>query len=336
MKESQPKKRTSRLFFIVGSGVISFLVLLWALNTYILDRPSFCTSCHLIQSAYDSWQKSQHKPEFTKNSCNACHVEPGLLGSLKASFYGLENTYIFFFGLDEDDIKATRPVYCTQKGCHAQIRDSDEGKRVRVNHGLHMDMGYSCVICHDRVAHEEYAMAKNISMMQDFCYACHNDEVAPRNDCRVCHIYQDRLLNGKNVPEGLAALPSPHLAKKVICQDCHLTFKEPAEKSCLNCHREETVAQYQQTKTLFEQRLSKLKAELDEVKTLFDQIKGYGPTWEQALASFQKIEKNYLYLGQDSNGAAHNPKLTEFMLTSLEKDMQRVRYFLYSYQRYSS
>ncbi|MGA1875480.1 MAG: cytochrome c3 family protein [bacterium] len=333
--EKKGLSKKKRFYLVtLALAVICLILLLWVLNHYVLDRPSFCTSCHLIQTAYDSWCKSQHKPEYTGNSCNVCHVQPGLLGSIKASLYGLKNTYTFFFGIDEDDIKASKPVYCSQKGCHEQMEKSMNGKKVRVNHGLHMSMGYSCVICHDRVAHEEYGMVKNLSMMKDFCFACHDDEVAPRTDCSICHIYQDQMMSGTETPDALASITSPHYQEEKTCQNCHPSPDASAEESCLNCHEEGVLTQYRQVRADLEKRLNRIKAHIDEAQTLFSRIQGYGPTWDELLSLFQNVQKNYAYIMTDSSKGAHNQKLTELMVKQIENDIEKVRYTLYSYQSY--
>ena len=214
-------KEKKRPLIILSALCICLISLLWILNTYVFDRASFCGSCHLIRIACDNWQKSQHKPEYTKNSCNACHLQPGLFGTIKTTAYGIKNTYIYFFGIEEDDIKASKPVNCSGVGCHKNMKESMFGKRIRVNHGLHMDMGYSCVVCHDRVAHEEYGMVKNLSMMKDFCFVCHNDEIAPRNKCDICHIYQYNMLKGIDAAGESSGLTSSHYREEGACQECH-------------------------------------------------------------------------------------------------------------------
>jgi len=335
------KKRKTHLI-ILSAGAVCFLLSLWVLNNYVLDRPSFCSTCHMIKIANDAWQKARHKPEYTKNSCNACHVEPGLLGSINASIYGVENVYVFLFGPGEDDIKATRPVYCTQKGCHVQMEKSTLGKKIKVSHGFHMKMGYACVICHDRVAHEEYGMVKadNISMMRDFCFPCHNDEVAPRKTCGLCHVYQDRMLKGIETPDNLSPMVSIHYQPGVeeICQNCHTNPAESAEKSCSNCHPDDTLLQYQKDKAAFVQRLDQVKAQISEAETLMAKIKkpeaqGVNPAWDQAFALYQTVQKNYDYLTKDNSKGAHNQKLSATILNKLESDVQSVRYSLYSYQK---
>jgi len=328
------KNKKTRLAIFSSIIVICFVFFLWVLNNYALDRPSFCTSCHLIQAAYDSWQKAQHKPEYTKNSCNVCHVQEGLVGPIKASVYGLESAYIYFFGLDEDDVKASKPVYCSRKGCHEQMEKSMIGKNIRVNHGLHMDMGYSCVICHDRVAHEEYAMAKNLSMMQDFCFPCHNDEVAPRNDCEICHIYQIQMLSGTETPGKFPKIVSPHYQEDGACQVCHISFDDSAAKTCLECHEENISREFQQFKVSYNQSMNEIKKQIEEAQSLFSQIKGVGSSWEQVVSLFEMVQKNYTYIDRDAGQGGHNQKLTRLMIDNLKKDIQKVRYFLYNYQSY--
>jgi predicted CXXCH cytochrome family protein len=336
------KKRKSHLI-ILGAGSICFILSLWVLNNYVLDRPSFCSTCHMVKIANDTWQKARHKPQYTKNSCNACHVEPGLFGSINATIYGVENLYVFLFGPGEDDLKAKRPVYCTQKGCHDQMEKSTLGKKIKVSHGFHMKMGYACVTCHDRVAHEEYGMVKanDLSMMKDFCFPCHNDEVAPRKTCGVCHVYQYRMLKGVETPENLVGMTSIHYQSNAEenCQNCHTNPGESAEKSCINCHAEDTLLQYQKEKADISQRLEQVKAQISESEAIMAKIKkpeaqGMDPAWDQTFALFQIVQKNYAYLTQDNSKGAHNRKLTAAILGKLESDAQRMRYSLYSYQRF--
>ena len=334
--KGQELLRNKKMRIAVFSGIIIICLVffLWVLNNYVLDRPSFCTSCHLIQLPYDQWQNSQHKPEYTKNSCNVCHVEEGLIGPIKASFYGLESTYIYFFGIEEDDVKASRPVYCSRKGCHEQMEKSMDGKKIRVNHGLHMEMGYSCVICHDRVAHEEYSMVKNLSMMKDFCFKCHNDEEAPRNDCDICHIYQMQMLKGTETPGKFPKTVSPHYQENEACQMCHLSFDDSAAKSCVECHEEDIALQFQQVKGDYNQSMNEIKKQIKEAQSLISEIKGFGSSWEQVVSLFETVQKNYDYLFRDGGQGAHNQKMTRLIIDNLKKDIQKVRYFLYNYRSY--
>lgn len=338
IKEFFKKKKSS--IYIFSAGVICFVLSLWVLNHYILDRPSFCIRCHLIQDANTYWQTSRHKPEYTKNSCNVCHIQPGLIGSIKGTIYGMENLYVFFFGQDEDDVKASRPVYCSQTRCHPNMEKSMIGKKVKVNHGLHMEMGYACAICHDRVAHEEFGMVSNLSMMKDFCFRCHNDEVAPRQTCGICHVYQDRMLKGIDTPEGTPWIQSMHLQRgEVVCQNCHTRPDAPPEETCLNCHQQDTVDLYQQQKADFAKRLDGAKSQITEVESLFGRLnltddQKSEPGWVQILARFKAAQQSYTYLIKDNSEGAHNEKLAATMLTTLESDIQRVRYTLYTYLKY--
>jgi len=327
-------KEKKRPLIILSAVCICLIFLLWTLNNYVFDRPSFCKSCHLIQSACDSWQKSQHKPEYTKNSCNACHLQPGLFESIKATAYGLKNTYTYFFGIEEDDIKASKPVNCTRIGCHTKMEESMYGKRIRVNHGLHMNMGYSCVVCHDRVAHEEYGMVKNLSMMRDFCFACHNDEIAPQNKCNICHIYQYNMLKGIDATGESSSMASPHYREEETCRMCHQKFEQVDQKTCLDCHQADTDKQYQRLKSELDGRISQIKLQIDEVKSRFNSTKGYNPVLEEYLSLFQKVQENYFYLQKDNSRGAHNKWLTLRIVKNMEENIQKIRYFLYNYQDY--
>ncbi|MGA1868936.1 MAG: NapC/NirT family cytochrome c [bacterium] len=327
-------KEKRKPLVIVSSLCIFLILLLWVVNTYVLNTASFCSSCHMIQSACDTWQISQHKPEYTNNSCNACHLEPGIVGSIKTTAYGIKNTYTFFFGIEEDDIKAKDPVYCTRSGCHTKMEESMDGKRVRVNHGFHMNMKYACVVCHDRVAHEEYGMAKNLSMMMDFCFACHDDEIAPRTNCSVCHIYQYNMLKGIKTKEEISGVTSSHFQEEGSCQKCHQSLQKVDQKICLNCHNEDRLNQYQRVQTDLAKRISEIKVKIEEVSGRFTRRKSkeYDPTWEQFLSLFQGVQENYSYLEKDNSRGAHNIELTQRIVKNVEENIQRILYFLYNYQ----
>ncbi|MGA1823692.1 MAG: cytochrome c3 family protein [bacterium] len=333
MKKNSAKKIKKPL--IIGSIVCFCLIFVsWMLNKYVFDGSSFCSSCHLIKAACDTWEKAQHKPEYTNYSCNACHLQPGIYGSLRTTALALENTYIYFFGIEEDDIKASEPINCT--GCHPKMRESVTGKRVRVNHAFHMDMGYSCVVCHDRVAHEEYGMVKNLSMMTDFCFPCHDDEIAPRSRCSLCHIYQDNMLRGIETKGTSSGFISSHYQEDHTCQTCHLNFKKVDQTRCLDCHNGDIHKQYQRAIGEIGRKIGQIKSDMAEVEFRFTSTKGKGneATREQLLSLYKEVQEDYSYLEKDSSMGAHNIKLTQRMVKNSAENIKKILYLLYNYQDY--
>ena len=43
--------------------------------SYLSDRPAACTSCHVMQESYDTWQSSGHRHVAV---CNDCHLPHGV------------------------------------------------------------------------------------------------------------------------------------------------------------------------------------------------------------------------------------------------------------------
>jgi nitrate/TMAO reductase-like tetraheme cytochrome c subunit len=72
--------------FLLFSGIYLglFLVLLAGAAEYT-SRPSFCPTCHYMESFYNSWKTSAHN----KVDCVECHFEPGISGTIKGKANGL-------------------------------------------------------------------------------------------------------------------------------------------------------------------------------------------------------------------------------------------------------
>ena len=49
------------------------------------SRPVFCSSCHIMEPYYKSWQESHHKDV----ACVECHFPPGVGGKVRGKMLGL-------------------------------------------------------------------------------------------------------------------------------------------------------------------------------------------------------------------------------------------------------
>ncbi|MBK8550119.1 MAG: NapC/NirT family cytochrome c [Ignavibacteria bacterium] len=67
-----------RFFLLSGIYLGTFLVL-FAIAAEYTSRPSFCPTCHYMETFYQSWKTSAHN----KVDCVECHFEPGLTGTIK-------------------------------------------------------------------------------------------------------------------------------------------------------------------------------------------------------------------------------------------------------------
>ncbi len=115
---------------------------------YLGNNPETCANCHVMQSFYDSWQKSSHHAVATCNDCHAPHDMVGkyLTKADNGFFHSLAFTTDDF--ADPIQIKArnSRVLQDACLHCHQEL----------VNHMLPTEKGgdmLACVHCHRDVGH---------------------------------------------------------------------------------------------------------------------------------------------------------------------------------------
>ncbi|MCP9451238.1 MAG: NapC/NirT family cytochrome c [Nitrospira sp.] len=202
----------------------------------VTDRPTFCTSCHLIAPSYESWAVSTHK-EVT---CVTCHVRPGIEGWMHdKAWVGIRDTIRYLTGTypDAHNLKAhVESGICL--GCHSHIaRVSEVAPRdlpppvkevgLIMSHRKHMEafkirgQGEGCTTCHAGVVHDRPIKGYPIVIPRGHVsaddrpwYPDHPEGSYLReralSDCFRCHdgktVYQGRVLDRK-------------------CETCHLAEK---------------------------------------------------------------------------------------------------------------
>lgn len=115
---------------------------------YLGNNPETCANCHVMQSFYDSWQKSSHHAVAT---CNDCHAPHDLVGKyITKADNGFFHSLVFTTGDFKDPIQIkarnSRVVQNACLHCHSDL----------VNHMLPAEDGgdmLSCVHCHSSVGH---------------------------------------------------------------------------------------------------------------------------------------------------------------------------------------
>lgn len=232
----------------------------WSYN-YMMHENDFCSSCHVMRSAFGKFQTSEH----SKLQCHACHQQ-SIFASMKELYYWV---------LDRPEkIPSHSPVpdkICAE--CHiTQERDSvwkyisaTAGHRVHLESDSSALKDVMCVTCHAKEVHAfvptdlscsqsgchekvEVTLGKMADQTSLHCTTCHEfarpvSETAPRDStlkglvpfkpqCFACHEMRDMLEE-----QGLDK--DPHDAK---CGECHNPHKqtkaEGAIKSCATstCH----------------------------------------------------------------------------------------------------
>lgn len=232
----------------------------WSYN-YMMHENDFCSSCHVMSSAFGKFQQSEH----SKLECHACHQQ-SIFASMKELYYWVLER--------PEKIPAHSPVpnkICGE--CHiTQERDSTwKFISATAGHQVHLESDSSdlkdvmCVTCHAKEVHAfaptdlscsqsgchekvKVTLGKMADQTSLHCTTCHEfarpvSETSPMDSsrqelvpvkpqCFACHEMREKLAE-----QGLDK--DPHEAK---CGACHNPHKETkadgAIKSCATsqCH----------------------------------------------------------------------------------------------------
>jgi len=120
----------------------------WA---YLRDDPTACTTCHVMQGHFDSWQQSSHQRVAT---CNDCHLRHDAVGKwMTKADNGFFHSLAFTTGNFADPIQIKpRNRRVTQGAClhcHAAFVDVMLPPRSGGSETL------LCVHCHQDVGHAQ-------------------------------------------------------------------------------------------------------------------------------------------------------------------------------------
>jgi hypothetical protein len=183
------------LIIVFGGGFVAY-----KFYDFTQNNPKFCVGCHLMQPAYDSWSKSEHK----MLNCHDCHhlTIPE------------QNQLLISFVLHRPNKVPERhkgQVIVSSKYCNAC---HTAGKAQRINkslfHAKHVYMEQiECTECHGEVKIDKSGLHSFLPT-EKFCTKCH----------------KDKQVHG----EGMGGL---------ACINCHTDRTKdlkPGRKKCLYCH----------------------------------------------------------------------------------------------------
>lgn len=120
--------------------------------SYLLNDPSACANCHIMDAHYTAWRHGPHRSVAT---CNDCHTPPGLVPKYmtKAS-NGFWHSFAFTTGRFPDPIRIKEHNrLIAEKACwkcHAAITDM-----IDPLHDPAAPESLSCLRCHDETGHIE-------------------------------------------------------------------------------------------------------------------------------------------------------------------------------------
>lgn len=242
-------KRGNRLlrFFKYFSSVILFLLIITAISAEYTSRPSFCPTCHYMETFYQSWRTSSHN----KVDCVECHFEPGISGTIHGKLNGLVQIVNYLSMAYKKRIPwADIPDNtCTRSGCHEKqaFQDSTyEFKGVKFNHKNHLQelkrgKTLKCTSCHSQIV-----QGTHIEVTANTCFNCHfkkSDDPDHKYDklsqCQTCHEMK------KMTEEQMTNLRYNHTAvvkNDIPCNSCHTNTVVgdglAAKERCFQCHFE--------------------------------------------------------------------------------------------------
>jgi nitrate/TMAO reductase-like tetraheme cytochrome c subunit len=208
--------------------VLILLILAAFIGTTVFhatSEPTFCKTCHVMQSDYDAWSVSSH----SKIDCTLCHVGSSLPTQLYHKVYALQEVFAYISSM------YIRPI--NSKGYVSEELPSDRcnychkvpGETVYVKeifpHISHKNI--NCAYCHNRIAH---ASLKNYTgrLKMAECKQCHKDSKASVT-CETCHPKQAKQKPASHLKKGWTS--AHKLASKSNCtKECH------KDEFCLDCH----------------------------------------------------------------------------------------------------
>lgn len=202
---------------------------------YTQNNPRFCTTCHLMNEAYDTWEVSA----MHDLNCHTCH-ESSMTESL-------QHVYDVVFKKPQD---VTKPVVIENEMCETCHATNDPQWLQVVNTAGHQVHFYGnenhaeCIECHGMSlhvfrppedacieCHDPEGIHGSGNLIVD-CLSCHDflvntDSLEPeRTDCLECH--DDKALSTISLPvEG-------HLNS--TCTTCHNPHGDVTDVDCEECH----------------------------------------------------------------------------------------------------
>ena len=175
LKSFYAKNKT--LFVIIAAGIVLAGCVAVYASVELTSTVAFCTSCHEMKTAHDTWKDSKHYnvPKGKKMAtCRDCHLPPWthpvqLL--FEKVYHGVKDVTGHFTRADEFD----------EPGFYFDMK-------VSAAHGVH---NYNCMKCHQDLYKKKYEGYDNIHKIV---------KNNPRMSCVKCH---EGLVHKQYLPEAI-------------------------------------------------------------------------------------------------------------------------------------
>ncbi len=274
-----------RQWWLFIIGVVCILGALLVGTEYATSRPSFCGSCHIMDTYHATWEESEHGKEGV--TCVACHYPPGEHHTLRAKFKGLGQLFSYLGTGTKIVHQATyvNDASCMVAGCHTLDEESETGewvtKEVRFPmreeedgtlstvpyvHKTHFEKGNwiegqekHCSICH---RHE--SSKHHMEVTAKTCNLCHfkNMELNEgRAKCSLCHTIPEKPFKDEVTGSEEIVTHSVLEQRGVACSSCHLHHVRGTgsidRNHCLECHEDDPdiMAKWHDAKSMHEKHV---------------------------------------------------------------------------------
>jgi hypothetical protein len=254
--------------FLLFFGIyFVLLIVLVAASAEYTSRPSFCPTCHYMETFYQSWRTSAHN----KVDCVECHFEPGVSGTIRGKLNGLVQI-VNYISLSYKKRKPWAEIpdnTCTRSGCHETqgLQDTTyEFKGISFSHKNHLQelrrgKTLKCTSCHSQIV-----QGTHIEVTGSTCYNCHfkrSDDPEHKfdklSDCKTCHNWEGKT------KEQMANFRYDHTSvveSDISCLSCHTNTiagnGEVGKERCFQCHFEnERLDKYDNTEEMHTTHISK-------------------------------------------------------------------------------
>lgn len=243
-----------RFWWVIVIVTFLFLGSAIRISEYATSRATFCGSCHVMESYYDSWEHDIHSKEGVL--CVDCHYAPGQKTTIAAKLRGLSQLSRYVAGAFGE----TRPrghvssASCATAACHpsgsfetdelqlnSHISETNCDSIKPFTHEPHLgelDFGATlqCATCHEHRAGKEH-----LATYKQACYLCHFNQKqfnTDRASCLSCHDVPDVIIH-----ETADANPITHqvlIDRGTSCVGCHRDVVhgggEVFPERCRTCH----------------------------------------------------------------------------------------------------
>lgn len=266
------KKRLTIIAAVFGVLIICVVTIIFAAEQYT-SSSAFCTKCHIMKTAVDTWKKDKHKKgshsKIEKDvDCIECHYAPGDNMNPKVKFRGLGQLFSYI-ATQEKEVRKRAVVNdssCMTAKCHpkesffekkieykTKYQTDFKGALVPFTHKTHDEKTIEGQKLRCSSCHIHHSAGKHFEVPKELCFLCHFRSAKADEDrakCSVCHIISTNPLKAKKEgeePGENKSKPITHqgLEKaKIACGACHLELVrgnvEIKHDACIECHHSPT------------------------------------------------------------------------------------------------